>query len=48
MGIVFDQANTWTHSLYEQFKEARTVAEALELAATEDHIRYEYVEAGHG
>ena len=46
MGIVFDQespkcADTLTHDLYEQFKGARTVAEALELGATKGHIRYE-------
>ena len=46
MGIAFDQespkrADTLTHNLYEQFKGAGTVAEALELGATKGHIRYE-------
>ena len=46
MGTVFDQENptladTLTHNLYEKFKGARTVAEALELGATKGHIRYE-------
>ena len=46
MGIVFDQENpkradTLTHRLYDDFKGARTVAEALELGATKGHIRYE-------
>ena len=46
MGIVFDQENpkradTLTHNLYEQFKGAKTVAEAIELGATKGHIRYE-------
>ena len=46
MALEFDQdnpkrADTLTHNLYEKFKGAKTVAEALELGATKGHIRYE-------
>ena len=46
MGLEFDytnpkRADTMTHALYEKFKGARTVGEALELGATKGHIRYE-------